>query len=156
VVAQSTDRQPEPHTQGVLELGLPIPAQRRGDPASGASGAGGAGGASVGASGSVGGSDSAGADETDDVLDSDLPERAAPASRTGLDEREERILAFERQWWKQAGAKEQAIRETFEVSSTRYYQQLNRLLDDPRALEFDPALVNRLRRLRMSRARSRA
>jgi Protein of unknown function (DUF3263) len=154
VVAQSTDRQPEPHNQGVLELGLPIPAQRRGDPASDASGTGGAGDASVAASGSVDASDSAAADETDDVLDSDLPERAAPASRTGLDEREERILAFERQWWRQAGAKEQAIRETFEVSSTRYYQQLNRLLDDPRALAFDPALVNRLRRLRMSRARS--
>lgn len=156
MVAQSRDRQPEPDTQGVLELGLPIPAQRRGEPDPGASGAGGAESVSVGASDSAEASDFAGADEADDVLDSDLPERAAPASHSGLEEREERILVFERQWWKQAGAKEQAIRETFEVTSTRYYQQLNRLLDDPRALEFDPALVNRLRRLRMSRARSRA
>lgn len=115
--------------QGVLDLGLPIPAQR--GPA-------------------------AAADESDDVLDSDLPERIVPAHKTGLDERSEKMLAFERQWWKHAGAKEQAIRETFEVSSTRYYQMLNKLLDDPRALEFDAPLVNRLRRLRMSRARSRA
>lgn len=133
------DRPPEPDAQGVLDLGLPIPSQRRDTPAP------------ESAPGSASGSD-----ETDDFLDSDLPERAAPAQRTGLDEREEQILTFERQWWKQAGAKEQAIRETFEFSSTRYYQLLNRLLDDPRALEFDPALVNRLRRLRMSRARSRA
>jgi hypothetical protein len=95
-------------------------------------------------------------DESDDILDSDLPDRPVPAQSTGLSEREQQILAFERQWWRHAGAKEQAIKETFELSATRYYQVLNRLLDDPRALEFDAVLVNRLRRLRMSRARSRS
>jgi hypothetical protein len=120
--------------QGVLDLGLPIPAQR---PARATETA-------------------PPVDESDDVLDSDLPERVVPAQKTGLDERSEKMLAFERQWWKHAGAKEQAIRETFEVSSTRYYQLLNKLLDDPRALAFDAPLVNRLRRLRVSRARSRA
>ncbi|HET7305048.1 MAG TPA: DUF3263 domain-containing protein, partial [Segeticoccus sp.] len=41
-----------------------------------------------------------------------------------LSERDHEILAFERQWWKYAGAKEQAIRELFDMSSTRYYQVL--------------------------------
>ncbi len=74
----------------------------------------------------------------------------------GLDERAERILAFERQWWKYAGAKEQAIRELFDMSATRYYQVLNALIDDPAALAHDPMLVKRLRRLRASRQRARS
>ena len=45
-----------------------------------------------------------------------------------LDRRDREILAFERQWWKYAGAKEQAIRELFDMSATRYYQVLNALL----------------------------
>jgi Protein of unknown function (DUF3263) len=79
------------------------------------------------------------------------PAPAAPA----LTEREEQILAFERRWWKHAGSKEQAIRDTFGLSATRYYQVLNGLLDNPVALEHDPVLVGRLRRLRSTRARAR-
>jgi hypothetical protein len=74
----------------------------------------------------------------------------------GLTDRDVRILAFERQWWKYAGAKEQAIREHFDVSSTRYYQLLGLLLDRPEALEHDPMLVKRLRRQRAQRQRQRA
>lgn len=81
---------------------------------------------------------------------------AAQAGADGLDERSQRILAFERQWWKYAGAKEQAIRELFDMSATRYYQVLNALIDDPAALAFDPMLVKRLRRLRASRQRARS
>ena len=44
-----------------------------------------------------------------------------------LTEREREILAFERQWWKYAGAKEQAIKDLFDMSATRYYQVLNAL-----------------------------
>lgn len=66
------------------------------------------------------------------------------------------MLAFEHQWWKHAGSKEQAIRTTFGVGATTYYQRLNRLLDDPAALEHDPTTVNRLRRLRASRQRSKS
>ncbi|HET6480047.1 MAG TPA: DUF3263 domain-containing protein [Actinoplanes sp.] len=72
-----------------------------------------------------------------------------------LDERERQILAFESRWWKHAGSKEQAIRDTFELSSTRYYQLLNALLDNPAALAHDPVLIGRLRRLRSTRARTR-
>ncbi|MFE9693101.1 DUF3263 domain-containing protein [Micromonospora sp. NPDC005806] len=72
-----------------------------------------------------------------------------------LTERERRILAFEQQWWKHAGAKEQAIRDTFGLSATRYYQLLNALLDHPAALAAEPVLIGRLRRLRSSRTRNR-
>ena len=75
--------------------------------------------------------------------------------QTGLKERERQILAFEARWWKHAGSKEQAIRDTFGLSSTRYYQLLNGLLDNPAALAHDPVLVGRLRRLRSTRARTR-
>lgn len=74
----------------------------------------------------------------------------------GLTERDEAVLAFERQWWKYSGAKEQAIRELFGMSATRYYQVLNALIDRPDALAFDPMLVKRLRRLRASRQRARS
>ncbi|MDT0529611.1 DUF3263 domain-containing protein [Micromonospora sp. DSM 115977] len=85
-------------------------------------------------------------------------EAGAPADagpEGGLTERERGILAFEQQWWRHAGAKEQAIRDTFGLSATRYYQLLNGLLDNPAALAAEPVLVGRLRRLRSSRARNR-
>ncbi|MEI6230666.1 MAG: DUF3263 domain-containing protein [Actinomycetes bacterium] len=77
-------------------------------------------------------------------------------SGDALSERSRAIIEFERQWWKYAGAKEQAIRELFDMSATRYYQVLNGLLDDPAALEFDPMLIKRLRRMRASRQRARS
>jgi hypothetical protein len=73
-----------------------------------------------------------------------------------LSERDREILAFERQWWKYAGAKEKAVRELFGLSATRYYQVLNALIDTPAALEADPMLVKRLRRLRATRQRARS
>jgi hypothetical protein len=78
------------------------------------------------------------------------------SSTPGLSERDQDILAFERQWWKYAGAKEAAVREQFDMSSTRYYQVLNALIDRPEALEHDPLLVRRLRRLRAARQRQRS
>ncbi len=73
-----------------------------------------------------------------------------------LSERDERILAFERQWWKFAGTKEDAVREHFDMSATEYYQVLNALIDSQAALAHDPMLVKRLRRMRSSRQRGRA
>jgi hypothetical protein len=72
-----------------------------------------------------------------------------------LSEHQRAILDFERQWWRKAGAKEQAIRDNFEVSPTRYYQMLNALLDHPQAVQYDPTLVNRLQRLRSDSVRTR-
>ena len=80
---------------------------------------------------------------------------AFPGAGT-LNERDEAILAFERQWWKYSGAKEQAIRELFDMSSTRYYQVLNALIDRNEALMYDPMLVKRLRRMRAERQRQRS
>ena len=73
-----------------------------------------------------------------------------------LSERDRDVLALERLWWQYAGAKEQAIRDKFDMSSTRYYQILNALIDREEALAFDPLLVKRLRRLRDKRQRSRS
>ncbi|MBO0829784.1 MAG: DUF3263 domain-containing protein [Streptosporangiales bacterium] len=86
----------------------------------------------------------------------DAPSRAAADVTGDLSERDAQILSFERQWWKYAGAKEQAIRELFTMSATRYYQILNTLIDRPEALAFDPMLVKRLRRMRSSRQRARS
>ena len=66
----------------------------------------------------------AGSEGTDDALE--------------LSTRDREILAFERQWWKYAGAKEQAVRELFDMSATRYYQVLNTLIDSPAALAVRP------------------
>jgi hypothetical protein len=85
------------------------------------------------------------------------PARSVSASDpVALTDRDQRILEFERQWWKFAGAKEQAIREQFDMSATRYYQVLNALIDQPQALAFDPMLVKRLQRMRAARARARS
>jgi hypothetical protein len=94
----------------------------------------------------------------------DMTDAAASGSNTseqlemvdGLTRRDREILTFERQWWKYAGAKEQAIRELFDMSATRYYQVLNTLIDAPAALAVDPLLVKRLRRLRAGRQRQRS
>ena len=88
-----------------------------------------------------------------DTVQALAPVAAAPSE---LSEREREILAFERQWWKYAGAKEQAVRELFDLSATRYYQVLNALLDNPAALAADPMLVKRLRRLRATRQKARS
>jgi hypothetical protein len=80
----------------------------------------------------------------------------AEATGASLPERDRAVLAFERQWWKHAGAKEEAIRRQFGVSPTAYYQLLSRLIDDPTALAADPMLVKRLQRQRAARRRQRA
>ena len=77
-------------------------------------------------------------------------------SGDSLSDRDRSILEFERQWWKYAGAKEQAIKDLFDMSTTRYYQVLNSLIDSPDALAHDPMLIKRLRRMRASRQRARS
>lgn len=79
----------------------------------------------------------------------------AEGGEDGLSDRDREVLEFEKKFWKYAGSKEQAIRERFGLSASRYYQVLNALLDRPEALESEPALVKRLRRMRAVRQRSR-
>jgi hypothetical protein len=88
------------------------------------------------------------------IVASSQPEGREPLGE--LSARDAEILTFERQWWKFAGAKEQAIRDKFQMSATRYYQILNALIDKPEALAQDPLLVKRLRRLRATRQRNRS
>lgn len=90
------------------------------------------------------------------VSPSDMdPRMAATLSQGELTAQEQQVLAFEKQWWKYAGAKESAIAEQFGMNVTRYYQLLNALLDKPAALAAEPLLVKRLRRVREQRHRDR-
>ncbi|MET9495703.1 DUF3263 domain-containing protein [Streptomyces sp. NPDC006552] len=72
----------------------------------------------------------------------------SPEPPQSLGERERAVLAFEGRGWPSPGAKERAIREELDLAPVRYYQVLNALLDDPRALRLAPVTVNRLRRVR--------
>ncbi|MFC5722544.1 DUF3263 domain-containing protein [Streptomyces gamaensis] len=78
-----------------------------------------------------------------------------PGGPGTLSEQDRAVLALERRAWPGPGAKERAIRERLGLTPTRYYQVLNALLDDPRALEHDPLTVGRLRRVRDARRERR-
>ncbi len=110
--------------------------------------------ATAGVGGIVGAGEVVGSDQTADSETASLG--TADSERPQLSRRDREILAFERQWWRYAGAKEQAIRDLFDMSATRYYQVLNALIDLPEALVADPMLVKRLRRLRSTRQRQRS
>jgi uncharacterized protein DUF3263 len=72
-----------------------------------------------------------------------------------LTPREAAVLALEGRSFSGPGAKERAVREQLGLAPVRYYQLLNALLDDPRALAHSPVTVNRLRRIRDSRRAER-
>jgi len=78
------------------------------------------------------------------------------ANGAGLSELEIKMLDFERQWWRYAGAKESAIKELFGLTPPAYYQMLNNLIDREDAVLAEPILVKRLRRLRESRTAARS
>ena len=80
---------------------------------------------------------------------------ADEATRPTLSERDRRILDFEREWVRSAGAKDDAVRQEFGFTATRYYQVLNTVIDLPAAIVYDPMLVRRLQRVRDTRARER-
>jgi hypothetical protein len=86
-----------------------------------------------------------------------MSEFSMPISNgAGLSELEIKMLDFERQWWRYAGAKESAIKELFDLTPPAYYQMLNNLIDREDALLAEPILVKRLRRLRESRTAARS
>ncbi len=72
-----------------------------------------------------------------------------------LTDRDRAILALEAAWPRHGGMKEEVIRTKLGMSPARYYQLLGRLIDTEQALEHDPLLVRRLRRLRESRTDKR-
>lgn len=73
-----------------------------------------------------------------------------------LTDHERAILDFESgPHWTYQGAREDEIRRRFDVSATRYHQQLNALLEKPAALVYAPTTVKRLLRLREARRGTR-
>lgn len=78
-------------------------------------------------------------------------ESSSAADPSPLSERDMAILDFEDSWWSAPQGKDAEVMERFSISSAVYHQILNRLLDEPAALEYKPLLVKRLRRLRASR-----
>jgi hypothetical protein len=67
---------------------------------------------------------------------------------SSLSDFERGVLDFERVLRKDAGAKDEAIWRTFAVSPARYLRFLDVIIKKDAALEHDPLLVRRLRRLR--------
>ncbi len=73
-----------------------------------------------------------------------------------LSSKDIRVLEFENSWWHYPEPKDRAIREYVGMSSTRYYQVLRRLLEDPEALRYDPLTVKRLQKVRVDASRRAA
>ncbi|MFE7455578.1 DUF3263 domain-containing protein [Streptomyces sp. NPDC057554] len=86
-----------------------------------------------------------------DVPDTDRDPGPGAAPPVELSARARAVLALERRPWAGPGAKERAIREELGISPVRYFQLLNALIEDERALREDPVTVNRLRRLKEER-----
>lgn len=72
------------------------------------------------------------------ALDPSEPSAGDPEA---LSEIGTQVLAFETHWWKYADAKEAAIRERFDMSSTGYYQVLDALTNKPAAHAAAPLLA---------------
>jgi len=77
-----------------------------------------------------------------------------PAS--GLSQQDEALLDFEAGWWRAERSKDDEIRTRFGLSTPKYYQRLNALIDNPDALAYSPLLVKRLRRMREQRQADRS
>lgn len=69
---------------------------------------------------------------------------------------EMRMLDFERTVFAHPVSKENAVAEQFGMGHTEYFHRLNRLLDEPAAMYYQPQVVARLRRLREKRRSARA
>lgn len=84
-----------------------------------------------------------------------MDERETTHEVPTLSDRDKAILELERKHWQFIGTKEQAVRDQFDMTLTRFYQVLNRIIDTEAALAYNPLLVKRLRRVRRARKRSR-
>lgn len=73
-----------------------------------------------------------------------------------LTDRDRLLLDFEAQWNGHDAAKEEAIGRELALSPARFYQLLERVIDQPDAVVYDAMLVHRLRRMRDARLREHA
>lgn len=71
-----------------------------------------------------------------------------------LSDRDRTLLEFEARWGAHGAAKEEAVRRELAMTPARYYQLLDRAIDQPDAAAFDALLVHRLRRMRDAHARA--
>jgi hypothetical protein len=85
----------------------------------------------------------------------DEPDQREPVADSGLSERDLAVLDLAARTFSGPGPRERAVRERLGMPPTVYFQLLNALLDDPRALRHDPVTVNRLRRDRERRRAER-
>jgi hypothetical protein len=72
-----------------------------------------------------------------------------PTCRVMLSERHAAMLDFERSWWENDDPRDQVIRARFQCSPDEYHAELTTVLDDPAAMDHDPLVVRRLKRLRL-------
>jgi hypothetical protein len=89
------------------------------------------------------------------VADPGHADESAPAVEPADPQDWHAILDFEREWAGAPTAKQRAVRDRFGIGSARYHQLLDRALERPEALVYDPGLVGRLRRVREARRRKR-
>ena len=80
---------------------------------------------------------------------------AGHAGGVPLSPMEAAVLDFERSWWSDDQPKDAAIADQFALTTAEYYELLNTLIDSDEALEHDPLVVRRLRRMRDRRRRER-
>ena len=72
-----------------------------------------------------------------------------------LSERSAAMLDFERAWWNIDEPRDQVIRARFQCSPEEYHAELTTVLDDPAAMDHDPLVVRRLKRLRLRARKAR-
>jgi len=84
-----------------------------------------------------------------------MPLRTGNHGAVPLSTMEVQILEFERTWWSSDQPKDAAIADRFALTTAEYYEVLNALIDSDEAMDADPLVVRRLRRLRDRRRRAR-
>lgn len=72
-----------------------------------------------------------------------------------ITEQDQGILALAGAQFKYPAAREQQAQTEFGLSGTRFWQEVNRILDMPAAVAWDPHTVARLNRQRQQRHRPR-
>lgn len=77
--------------------------------------------------------------------------RPEPGEDPVLDQTARKMLELESRPFKYAGAKQEAIRSTFGMSSVEYHQRLNAVIGSEAALAYAPMVVRRLRQARAGR-----
>lgn len=73
-----------------------------------------------------------------------------------LDDDEKAMLELADAHFKYPGAREARMREQFDLSPTLFWLQVDRLLNYPPTLAWNPMLTGRLRRLQEKRRRARS